>query len=844
MFYFITLSAQALPINEIRIEGATVSIDQIQTLKNISGFLPGDEFDALKNERALPKLQEYFQNKGYPNTKVTEVFEKNSKTGKNNLIYRFNLGEAQRLSHVEVVSKTSVISTELQKKLMEVVEVKPDELLDRDRLKDLRRSIEVLLLAQNFIDSKVVDIQTQLLRPSVFKAVFTVDLGQRVVFSVSGNEHFSRNELASIIDEQRQVGLGRDYVSVLINKLNDFYVDHGFRKVKIFPYTFESNKNEPRKVVFEISEGPRVWIHRVIFEGQETLPSRVLENIFFDNANERIQAKIYNQSMVEQAAQRVVEELKRRGYLSSKMIAIKTEDFPPHDVNVRIFINEGVQTTIQSIDFSGNSVFASEQLKYFTGLKEEQPLSLAKLEEGLESVKREYRNLGYLDVKIANENSGALATYSERNQFAFLDIEISEGAQWFYSGLKIFGTEKTESVVIEREIQLKFDEPISEKKLLETEDRLRRLGLFSQVTIELIPSDQGEKYRDLKVSVSEAIPGNMGIGAGFRNDLGFRLFGEITYGNFWGLNHSFVFNASSNYRLSGFRFIEVSAQAGYIWPWFVLGETTFRPNVSAERRQYRAFDAETYAFSASFERMLLKSPKLSGSLTYTLEQIRQFNAVDTTQNQSIRIGSITPQLKLDLRDHPLTPRKGFYASTSFEYANSILGSQTVKPPVNYGRFQARADVYLDFIPRVVWYSSVRGGWLKNFAHTYDQGSEFSIPLIKQFALGGVSSMRGYLEQEMNVQATDRARRVQNFMTFINYRTQFDFYTTQNLSFGPFMDAGNLNVDKFTLGALEYGAGLGMRYLTPVGPVNFDWGFKLFPKNTAETNVFYFSLGVN
>jgi len=105
-------------------------------------------------------------------------------------------------------------------------------------------------------------------------------------------------------------------------------------------------------------------------------------------------------------------------------------------------------------------------------------------------------------------------------------------------------------------------------------------------------------------------------------------------------------------------------------------------------------------------------------------------------------------------------------------------------------------------------------------------------------------MRGYIEQEINVQANDKERRVQNFMTYVNYRTQFDFFATPNLSFGPFLDAGNLNVDRLTFGALQYGAGVGLRYMTPVGPVNFDWGFKLFPKTAADTNNFYFSLGVN
>jgi outer membrane translocation and assembly module TamA len=119
----------------------------------------------------------------------------------------------------------------------------------------------------------------------------------------------------------------------------------------------------------------------------------------------------------------------------------------------------------------------------------------------------------------------------------------------------------------------------------------------------------------------------------------------------------------------------------------------------------------------------------------------------------------------------------------------------------------------------------------------------TIPLIKQFALGGVNSLRGYIEQELNVQADDPERRVQGYMTYVNYRTQLDFLLSQSLSFGPFLDAGNLQVDAFSLGNLRYGTGIGLRYLTPVGPVNFDWGFKLFPRPNEDTNVFYFSLGV-
>jgi outer membrane protein assembly factor BamA len=347
----------------------------------------------------------------------------------------------------------------------------------------------------------------------------------------------------------------------------------------------------------------------------------------------------------------------------------------------------------------------------------------------------------------------------------------------------------------------------------------------------------------LQVTVQEATPGNAAFGVGFRNDLGIRFFNEVTYANLWGKNHSWVFSASANRRLELYRFVEYFGQVGYIWPWFTLGETTFRPTINFEKRQYIQFDAETLGLSVGLDRPLWKKIGLSGGITYSVEKIRQFEAVSSDDNQQLRIGAITPNLRVDLRDNPLMPRRGFYGITSFEYAHPGLGSQTVPVSVEYGRYQLRLDGYIEPVGKLVWFSSFRGGWLKNFANTNNEfgqnDSRVKVPLIKQFALGGVNSLRGYRLQEINVQTQD----VQGELTFVNYRTQFDYFVTQNISFGPFLDAGNLNIDTLSFGNLRYGTGVGLRVATPVGPVNFDWGVKLFPKTGEDPNVFYFSLGV-
>jgi outer membrane protein insertion porin family len=106
-------------------------------------------------------------------------------------------------------------------------------------------------------------------------------------------------------------------------------------------------------------------------------------------------------------------------------------------------------------------------------------------------------------------------------------------------------------------------------------------------------------------------------------------------------------------------------------------------------------------------------------------------------------------------------------------------------------------------------------------------------------LGGVSSLRGFGEQELNSQNTV----IKGSLSYVNYRTQLDVPISGGLRVGPFLDAANLRIDSFSFGGLRYGSGFGFHYLTPVGPVNLDWGFKLNPLPGEDTNQFYFSIGV-
>jgi outer membrane protein insertion porin family len=205
-------------------------------------------------------------------------------------------------------------------------------------------------------------------------------------------------------------------------------------------------------------------------------------------------------------------------------------------------------------------------------------------------------------------------------------------------------------------------------------------------------------------------------------------------------------------------------------------------------------------------------------------------------------------LRFDSRDNALAPTRGLFSYLSYEYATPWLGSGGQSYSIGYTRAQARLDCTFPLPVRSSLYLSFRTGLERSLVDpvndplkpgSYLTGSG-SIPLSKKFALGGAGSLRGFREQELNF--ADES--LLGAISYVNYRAQLDFPFTGQLRFGPFADAANLQLDQYSLSEnLRFGYGFGFHYLTPVGPVNLDWGFKHKPRPGETLMEFYFSIGI-
>ena len=60
----------------------------------------------------------------------------------------------------------------------------------------------------------------------------------------------------------------------------------------------------------------------------------------------------------------------------------------------------------------------------------------------------------------------------------------------------------------------------------------------------------------------------------------------------------------------------------------------------------------------------------------------------------------------------------------------------------------------------------------------------------------------------------------------------------------FADAGNIweTHDAFDIGDLRYGAGFGLRFVTPIGPIRIDVGYKIDKKSGERPRELHFGVG--
>ncbi len=836
-----------------RVEVLGVTAFPAKSIESIIELNPGDKLERSKVVRTEENLQSLYVSHGYEEVGIrSRLIRKWEKSRLETvLVFDVNEGRPVRIATRVIVPKEEIKEgsradwKKRVKQLMSRMSFVEGDILDQEKILESKRAMYELLASKEYVGAKVEHVLVPVTDPQLdtkkvsrwVSVEFHISLGDRVSFGFRGNSVFTWGYLDGIVDEQRLLGLGRDYVGVIKARIESEYKSAGYGKVEITPYTTEGAYGHERKVTYVIKEGPRVSIDSIQFDGNSVFLGEELKQKFLAFAPPLTAHLTYSEKEVRKTAELLVDWMKERGYLAAKLITINAIFLPKlrtqshsNAVKLVIYIYEGDQTLVQGIKMAGVKVLSQEEVQKLLHVEVGMPLNLVSFAEGIEQIKAIYRERGYLSFRFSNEGAENFIEYSQENRNANILLEAEEGPEFRMSRLEIEGLESTHESIVKRELRFREGEVLSSGALSESVWRLKKLQIFSEVSVRPIDDPGKPGHKIVRVSLKEADRGSLAGGPGFRTDLGIRIFGQLSYSNLWGKNQTASIIASANRRIVNYRFGEGQVQFTYTWPWFGLSELTFRPSISVNRTQYYYFAADVLTVNTLLERQLFSKPNLTGNLSYTFERFLQFNATNTRENGFYQIGTVTPRLSLDLRDSPLAPTQGGFATVWADFAQPFLGSEDL----GYYRFQLRGDYYLSLMKDIILSLSFRTGYEQS------EVGKKALPNLKKFALGGIYSVRGYQEQEI----FNNEELIGKSLSYVNYRTQLDLPFAGSLRFGIFLDAANLLVSEYSLSKqILIGTGFGLHYQTPVGPVNFDIGFKIDPPAGKDLYLIHFSVGI-
>ncbi len=190
-------------------------------------------------------------------------------------------------------------------------------------------------------------------------------------------------------------------------------------------------------------------------------------------------------------------------------------------------------------------------------------------------------------------------------------------------------------------------------------------------------------------------------------------------------------------------------------------------------------------------------------------------------------------IRRDTRNNPLNPTRG---------------SRLVLALAPYeGHYLSES--FTAFMPRVdfsTYYKPFRKDWLVLAARVAAGGMfgarSTEVPATLRYYVGGGGSVRGYAYQAIGPR--NSRNDPEGGTSFQEINLEMRFKVTENIGIVPFLDGGMVyeSAQPDWGKDLDWGAGIGLRYFTPVGPLRLDFGVPLTKIPGEKNYQIYISLG--
>jgi outer membrane protein insertion porin family len=652
---------------------------------------------------------------------------------------------------------------------------------------------------------------------------------------VEGNKVFNKEEILDALTTKSLTVASLENIRQDINKLKKMYEKKGYYQPKIDYEIKELSSNEAQ-LIFKIDEGQKSYLTQIVFEGRQKLPEAdlrkalsVKEKGWFWFVDE---SGTFTKEKLEENRLRLMQQYMEHGFVN---VQIGAPEVDIHDgsVTVKFPIREGHQFQVRKVDIEGDLLPSEPKEKLIEGLKVKPKTWFKRslVGDDLKALTKLYNNAGYAYVDIEPRQQ-------INDQYDFLDItyKINKGQLVKIEKVDVHGNERTRDKIIRRQLAISEGDLYNADRFEATKSALEGMDFFEAVKLKTSPGSKPD-YMNVDVEVMEKKTGSLTAGVGYSSQDGAMGNVNLQERNMFGL--AVVANAKAN--ISGRR---NTYEGSLTYPWMfdtsVTGSLRGYKNINKEAQFLR--DSDGFSASIGFPLyarwsmstgIARDSSKLSGfEPVFARSVVDYYKRFGVTAQKYMNISenSVSLSVGTDTRNNTVIPTSGTKASIGSRVSG--FGGD-----VSFSNYFSEATYYHPLVWRSVF--KIRGS-----ASALSELGDAPIPFDRRIVLGGISSIRGYKYGEIgprdkynNVIGGDRS-------LFTNVEVLFPLLDELKLSGVVFFDVGNAwnAASNPWLTEVKAGAGVGLRWISPMGPIRVEYGWKVAPERGEEPGAFAFAMG--
>ncbi|MBD9414540.1 outer membrane protein assembly factor BamA [Pseudomonas sp. PDM16] len=560
-----------------------------------------------------------------------------------------------------------------------------------------------------------------------------------------------------------------------------------------------------------------------------------------------------------------------RGYINMDISSTQVSITPDKKhVYITVNVEEGEKYSVSEVKLSGDLKVPQEEVEKLLLVQQGQVFSRKVMTTTSELITRRLGNEGYT---FANVNG--VPQPNDEDKTVAITFVVDPGKRAYVNRINFRGNTKTEDEVLRREMRQMEGGWASTYLIDQSKVRLERLGFFKEVNVETPQVPGTDDQVDVNYTVEEQPSGSITASVGFAQNAGLILGGSISQNNFLGTGNKVSIGLTRSEYQTRYNF-------GFVDPYWTVDGVSLGYNAFYRTTDYDDLDVDVSSYSVD-------SMGAGLSIGYPISETSRLTYGLTIQQDSIDAGRYTVDEIIDFMEEEGDDYLNLKASIGWSestlnrgvlanrgHSQSLVLESTVPgSDLSFFKLDYRGQLFTPISENY----TLRFHTELGFGDSY--GSTSELPFYEHYFAGGFNSVRGFEDSSLGPRSTP-SRVYDNGKLIYDKPDRYGRYTDPDqdpLPFGgnvlvqggvellfplPFVkdqrslrtslfwDVGNVydtscsssspSCNNIDFGDLASSVGVGVTWITALGPLSFSLAAPIKKPEDADTQIFQFSLG--